>query len=100
MNYEADDAKAIPVLVKLADQYDGKDRWYLEAIGIGATGREEALLAAWKKDGKNKDEAVAKGLTWRLGGGDAATKSAGVSTRYVEEWLAAGPFARGPEATR
>ena len=27
----------------LAKQYDGKDRWYLEALGIAARGREEAL---------------------------------------------------------
>ncbi len=91
MNYEPDE-KAIPVLVKLADKYDGKDRWYLEAIGIGATGREEALLTAWQKDGKNKDDAVGKGLTWRLTPADAPAKTASAG--------GAGPFARTPEAAR
>ena len=47
--------KAIPVLVKLADKYDGKDRWYLEAFGIGCTGREKQVLAAWQQDNPNAD---------------------------------------------
>ena len=65
MNYQPAD-KAVPILVKLADKYDGHDRWYLEAIGIGATGREHELLAAWTKDHKNNDPKVAEKLAWRL----------------------------------
>jgi putative heme-binding domain-containing protein len=65
LNYEPSE-KALPILVTLADRYDGKDRWYLEAIGIGATGREKELLEAWRTKGKNKDPKVAEGLTWRL----------------------------------
>jgi HEAT repeat protein len=34
------------LLVALAAGYDGQDRWYLEALGIGASGKEEALYAA------------------------------------------------------
>jgi putative membrane-bound dehydrogenase-like protein len=34
----------IDALVELARQYDGKDRWYLEAIGIAARGRENTLF--------------------------------------------------------
>jgi putative membrane-bound dehydrogenase-like protein len=30
----------------LASRYDGKDRWYLEALGIGATGNDEACFNA------------------------------------------------------
>ncbi len=33
----------------LAAQHDGKDRWYLEALGIGAAGQDEACLEAWKQ---------------------------------------------------
>ena len=58
--------KALPALVTLADRYDGKDRWYLEAIGIGATGREGEFLEAWKRDGRNKDPKVAELITWRM----------------------------------
>jgi putative membrane-bound dehydrogenase-like protein len=65
MNYEPTE-KALPVLVKLADRYDGKDRWYLEAIGIGATGRENEFLEAWTRDGKNKDPQVVDRITWRM----------------------------------
>src|SRR5215217_1039149 len=34
------------ILVTLAGQYDGKDRFYLEALGSGAEGKEEQLYAA------------------------------------------------------
>ena len=60
------DEKALPLLVALADRYDGKDRWYLEALGIGATGREDKLLEAWQRDGKNKEPKVAEAITWRM----------------------------------
>ena len=36
---------AIAPLVALAKQYDGEDRWYLEAVTVGARGKEEALAA-------------------------------------------------------
>src|SRR5207253_1852158 len=32
----------LDALAQLAMQYDGKDRWYLEALGIAARGREDA----------------------------------------------------------
>lgn len=52
----------------LAQKHDGKDRWYLEALGIGATGREEACMAAWMKaagkDGWNTS--VGRDLIWRV----------------------------------
>jgi putative heme-binding domain-containing protein len=35
----------IETWVALAKQYDAKDRWYLEALGIAARGREEAIYA-------------------------------------------------------
>jgi putative membrane-bound dehydrogenase-like protein len=65
LNYVPTD-KALPLLAQLADRYDGKDRWYLEALGIGATGREDEFLDAWKRDGKNKDQHVAELITWRM----------------------------------
>ena len=65
LNYEPTE-KALPLLVALADRYDGQDRWYLEALGIGATGREKELLEMWQKQGTNKDARVAEGIAWRL----------------------------------
>jgi putative membrane-bound dehydrogenase-like protein len=58
--------KALPILVKLAGKYDGKDRWYLEAFGIGCTGREKQVLAAWQQDNPNAESDVARGIAWRL----------------------------------
>jgi putative membrane-bound dehydrogenase-like protein len=34
--------------VRLAQQYDGKDRWYLEALGIGAEEQWDSFFTAWK----------------------------------------------------
>lgn len=33
----------------LARQHDGKDRWYLEALGIGAGNNWDAYLSAWRR---------------------------------------------------
>jgi putative membrane-bound dehydrogenase-like protein len=65
MRYEPDE-RAIPVLVKLADKYDGTDRWYLEAFGIGATDRERAVLQAWTSAHSNRDPKAEEGIVWRL----------------------------------
>ena len=58
--------KVMPLLVSLADKYDGVDRWYLEAFGIACTGREKAVLDAWEKGHKNQDAKNNAGITWRL----------------------------------
>ncbi|HEY2586296.1 MAG TPA: PVC-type heme-binding CxxCH protein [Tepidisphaeraceae bacterium] len=65
MRFEPDE-RAIPLLVKLADKYDGTDRWYLEAFGIGARDCEAQVLAAWKADHQNKDAEAEHGIEWRL----------------------------------
>jgi putative membrane-bound dehydrogenase-like protein len=65
LRYEPND-RAIPLLVKLADKYDGTDRWYLEAFGIGANDREAETLEAWQKSHTNKDPKSEEGITWRL----------------------------------
>jgi putative membrane-bound dehydrogenase-like protein len=38
--------QCIPVLVKIASQFDGRDRSYLEALGLGSEGREGAVFTA------------------------------------------------------
>ena len=65
MRYEPND-RAIPLLVKLADKYDGSDRWYLEAFGIGATDREAQTLEAWQTNHTNKNAKSEEGIIWRL----------------------------------
>ncbi len=54
---------------KLAKQYDGKDRWYLEALGIGADLYWDSRLAALGSD-------IHPDIVWRSRG----TKSAGMIT--------------------
>ncbi|TWT56200.1 PVC-type heme-binding CxxCH protein [Allorhodopirellula solitaria] len=44
----SDSPRAAKVWATLAKQYDGSDRWYLEALGIGAgNGHAEAYFDAW-----------------------------------------------------
>ena len=53
--------------VQLASQYDGKDRWYLEALNIAARGREEAIYAQLKAQPPAGLNAAARGqLIWGM----------------------------------
>lgn len=50
----------------LAAQHDGQDRWYLEALGIGADQQWDAFFAAWlQQAGVNTDTPAARDITWR-----------------------------------
>jgi len=46
---------AAPLIVTLARQFDGEDRWYLNALGIAAMGKEEEVYAAIKQNIGNSD---------------------------------------------
>ena len=61
--------EAINLWAQLASQYDGKDRWYLEALGIAEQGNEESYFIAWRKlmEGKWKSDA-GKDIVWRSRG--------------------------------
>lgn len=51
---------------QLATQYDGKDRWYLESLGISAQGNEDAYFNAWKsKIGKDWNTPAGRQIVWR-----------------------------------
>lgn len=51
---------------RLARQHDGRDRWYLEALGIAADGRWEACLAAYQElAGDPTLTAAGRDLVWR-----------------------------------
>ncbi|MDZ4288224.1 MAG: PVC-type heme-binding CxxCH protein [Prosthecobacter sp.] len=63
-------AQSQAILIELAKRYNGKDRSYLEAWGIGCSGKEEALWPAVKKafnahDAADWSDAFAS-ITWRL----------------------------------
>ncbi|MRS64921.1 PVC-type heme-binding CxxCH protein [Larkinella terrae] len=52
---------------QLAAKHDGKDRWYLEALGIGADGQWDSYYSAWlKRAGANPTATDAgKDIVWR-----------------------------------
>ncbi|HSJ04223.1 MAG TPA: PVC-type heme-binding CxxCH protein, partial [Verrucomicrobium sp.] len=53
--------------VSLAQKHDGKDRWYLEALGIGALGREDRVFAAWLATvGDKWDTPAGRDIIWRV----------------------------------
>ena len=55
------------ILVEIADRYDGKDRYYLEAFGIGCTNKEANIYQVLKKRRQNSGyDPVYSGLVWRL----------------------------------
>lgn len=66
---DADARKAVPILVEIAKRYDGKDRSYLEAWGIGCAGKEEpvwqVISTALGGDPLKWSDKLAS-LTWRL----------------------------------
>ncbi len=59
--------KVEPMWAKLAAQHDGKDRWYLEALGIGATGLDDSCFDAWFSEVKgNWNTPGGRDILWRL----------------------------------
>jgi len=61
--------QSVPLLVKLAKQFDGKDRAYLEAFGMGSEGKEPQVYEAVAKEMGGKPEAWSEAfawITWRL----------------------------------
>ena len=58
--------KAAGLWAQLATQYDGKDRWYLEALGIGATGQWDTFFDAWLGEVHQQwDTPVGREIVWR-----------------------------------
>lgn len=71
--------KAIGLWAKLATQHDGKDRWYLEALGIGARGKWDACLKEYFAQVKKPltDPAV-RDIVWRSRGSSTPDKLADI----------------------
>lgn len=63
------------VWAKLAMQHDGKDRWYLEALGIGSDVRPTECFAAWMKtNGGQWNTVGGRDIVWRTRADAAAKK--------------------------
>ncbi|MBT7910228.1 MAG: hypothetical protein HN607_06815 [Verrucomicrobia bacterium] len=73
-------SEAAELWAELALQHDGKDRWYLEALGIGEKGNESACLKAWlKKVGDAWKAPAGRDLGWR----SRAPEAAGLLVKLV-----------------
>ncbi|WP_276368517.1 PVC-type heme-binding CxxCH protein [Chryseolinea sp. H1M3-3] len=58
--------EAANLWTQLAQQYDGKDRWYLEALGISASGNWDLYFNTWKAAvGKNWNTPANIEIVWR-----------------------------------
>ncbi len=66
LRYETDDLKP-QLWAKLALQHDGDDRWYLEALGIGAELDWDNCLAAWRSLAGSEFRSTKSGrdIVWR-----------------------------------
>ncbi len=59
--------QAAALWAKLALQHDATDRWYLEALGIGATDKPDACLNAWLAEvGDGWNNAAGRQIVWRI----------------------------------
>jgi putative membrane-bound dehydrogenase-like protein len=63
--HENDSAKTPELWAALASRHDGKDRWYLEALGIAATGQWDACLDAWLKKVGDWNTPAGRDVVWR-----------------------------------
>ena len=58
--------EAAGLWASLAAQYDGKDRWYLEALGVGADGQWDAFFNAYLLAVKDPlKDAAGRDIVWR-----------------------------------
>jgi hypothetical protein len=60
--------EAASLWLKLAQKYDGKDRWYLEALGIGADRNWDALLDIYVAEAGDKLTPAMRDIIWRSRG--------------------------------
>jgi len=88
----------------LAKQHDGKDRWYLEALGIGMDGQADKFFHAWLVQvGDQWNTAAGRDIVWRSRAAEAPALLAKIVTdkntsgKDREKYLRALDFIKGPE---
>jgi putative membrane-bound dehydrogenase-like protein len=88
----------------LAQQHDGKDRWYLEALGIGADKQQEQFFGAWLAQvGDRWNTPAGRDIVWR----SRSAKSAALLAKLItakdatpkdkDRYFRALDFLNGPE---
>ena len=88
----------------LAQQYTGSDRWYLEALGIGAFTQDDRFFDAWlKKVGDNWNTPAGRDIIWRRRSPKAAAlivkiiQDKNTSQDDRDKYMRALDFIKGPE---
>jgi len=95
--------KRVPALWgELATQHDGKDRWYLEALGIGAADNWDACLAGYlEQRGGKWDNPAGHDIIWRSRAKATPEYLAKIIKSQPEEkhprYFRAFDFLKGPE---
>ena len=97
-------SEAAKLWATLAKQHDGKDRWYLEALGIGMDRQEETFFQAWLSEvGDKWNTPAGRDIVWR----SRTTKTPPLLAKLVTDknvpepdkarYLRALDFIKGPE---
>ncbi len=77
-----DSPKTPELWAELAARHDGDDRWYLEALGIGAVDQWDACLDAWlKKVGEGWNTPAGRDILWR----SRAAKTPGYLAKIISD---------------
>jgi hypothetical protein len=98
-------ASAVPALwATLADQFDGRDRWYLEALGLGADQQWDACLEVWlSKDANKWNTPAGREIIWRSRGKQTPAllvkiiNDKDTPAPFREQAMRAFDFVQGPE---
>jgi putative membrane-bound dehydrogenase-like protein len=96
--------KVAELWAALASRHDGKDRWYVEALGIGAQGHEAAAFDAWlAKVGDKWNTPAGRDVIWRSRAPKAASYLVKIildpATTEVDKprYIRSLDFIKGPE---
>ena len=100
---EIDGEASSKLWARLALQHDGNDRWYLEALGIGAHGKWDACFQAWIDSGGDWNTKAGKDIVWRSRSKKAPAllakilKNSGTTDEDKPRYMRAFDFHEGPE---
>ncbi|MCY7351557.1 MAG: c-type cytochrome [Cytophagaceae bacterium] len=99
--------EAADLWATLATQHDGRDRWYLEALGIGADGQWDRFFAAYQKKNTNLiQNPGSRDIVWRARTDEAVPMLArlavepGVDLKDRLRYFRAFDFNPGPAKSR
>ncbi|HEY0454743.1 MAG TPA: PVC-type heme-binding CxxCH protein [Verrucomicrobiae bacterium] len=102
--HHASSGDAAQLWTTLAQQYDGRDKWYLEALGIGMDKQENKFFDAWlEKVGDNWNTPAGREIVWRSRAAKAPALLAKIildkntDEKQRDHFMRALDFIKGPE---